>query len=179
MPTAKRRAAEAAVAAGAAFPQPKGRRPKDYPIWNGERGCWVNDAGEEQPSAPSATVQPEPHEPQPQPMMEHVHTYTLGPGMPTIVGPGTVPLSQLGRHFAACEQQRGMNVSDAWGHALTATNAMICSIMPRVDDPDPETHMCYAMEERLGMHGLNPSDRVLGDEFWDNLRIGRRRRWSV
>ena len=57
---------------------------------------------------------------------------------------------------------------------------MFCTILPRVDDPDPNTHMCDAMqEERLGMYGLNPSDRVPVDEFWDNLRIGRRRRWSV
>ena len=72
-----------------------------------------------------------------------------------------------------------MNLSDAWAHAITATNDMFCSIPPRVDDPDPNTHMCDAMEQRLGMYGLNPSDRVPVDEFWDGLSIGRRRRWSV
>ena len=73
-----------------------------------------------------------------------------------------------------------MNASDAWVHAITATNDMFCTILPRVDDPDPNTHMCDAMqEERLGMYGLNPSDRVPVDEFWDDLSIGRRRRWSV
>ena len=73
----------------------------------------------------------------------------------------------------------GDTLSDAWGHAITATNDMFCSILPRVDEPDPNTHMSDAMEQRLGMYGLNPSDRVPVDEFWDGLSIGRRRRWSV
>ena len=153
MPTAKRRAAEAAVEAGA-FPQPKGRRPKDYPIWDGERGCWVNNAGKEQPSA---TVQPE-QQPEPQPMMEQP------PSQPRTQHAG---LPALGRAIVAADmQQRGKTVSDAWAHAIIVTNMMFSSILPRVDDSDPKTHMSYAMEERLGMHGLKPSDRVLDETFW-------------
>ena len=81
----KLRAAEAAVAAGA-------EPPTAYPIWDGERGCWVDDAGKERPSTIPATVQPE-QQPEPQPMMEqppsqprtpYAHTYTLGRGMPRV-----------------------------------------------------------------------------------------------
>ena len=149
MVSRKRRAAEASVEAGAVAAKPNGRPPTAYPNWDGERGCWVDDAGKERPSALPATVQPE-QQPEPQPMMEqppsqprtpHVHTYSLGRGMPTIVGPGTVPLPQLGRYFAACEQQRGMNASDAWAHAIIVTNSVFCTILPRVDDPDPDTHL--------------------------------------
>ena len=87
----KLRAAEAAVAAGA-VPKPNGQPPTAYPIWDGERGCWVDDAGKERPSTIPATVQPE-QQPEPQPMMEqppsqprtpYAHTYTLGRVMPRV-----------------------------------------------------------------------------------------------
>ena len=55
MVSRKRRAAEAAVEAGA-VPKPNGRPPTAYPNWDGERGCWVDDAGKERPSTLPATV---------------------------------------------------------------------------------------------------------------------------
>ena len=58
------------------MPKPNGRPPKDYPNWDGERGCWVDDAGKEQPSTLPATLQSE-QQPQPQPMMEQPITITI------------------------------------------------------------------------------------------------------
>ena len=46
-------------------------------------------------------------------------------------------------------QRDSMNVSDAWAHAIAVTNAMFCTILSRVDDPDPDTHLSHAMHERL------------------------------
>ena len=91
----KLRAAEAAVAAEA-VPKPNGQPPTAYPIWDGERGCWVDDAGKERPSTIPATVQPE-QQPEPQPMMEqppsqprtpYAHTYTRwGVACPPLLAP--------------------------------------------------------------------------------------------
>ena len=174
MPTAKRRAAEAAVEAGA-VPRPKGRAPKDYPNWDGERRCWVDDAGQEQPSRLSANVmQPEPQQ-EPEPMTAIEQPPSSQPR--TLHARG---LPRLAHSIVTTDMRRdSMNVSDAWAHSIAVTNAMFCTILSRVDDPDPGTHLSHAMHERLSTYGLHPSAIVCDEEFWHSERTGRRRRWSV
>ena len=174
MVSRKRRAAEAAVEAGA-VPKPNGRPPTAYPNWDGERGCWVDGAGREQPSALPATVQPE-QQPQPQPMMQQP------PSQPPSPQPRTLHagLPSLAHSIVATDMRRdSMSVSDAWAHAIAVTNAMFCTILPRGDDPDPSTHLSHAMHDRLSAYGLHPSAHVCDEEFWYSERTGRRRRWSA
>ena len=174
MPSRKRRAAEAAVEAGA-VPKPNGRPPTAYPNWDGERGCWVDDAGKERPSALPATVlaatvqHPEPAPTTAIAQSPPLQPRTLHAGLPS-----------FGHDVVAADmQQRSMNVSDAWAHAIIVTSSVFCTILPRVDDPDPDTHLSHAMHERLSTYGLRPSAHVSNEEFWDGERTGRRRRWSV
>ena len=69
----KRRAAEAAVAAGAVA-RPRGAAPKGFPDWDGQRGVWTSsDGGVKEPggraassageSSSAASQPPEPQEP--------------------------------------------------------------------------------------------------------------------
>ena len=89
-------------------------------------------------------------------------------------------LPRLAHSIVATDMQRdSMNVSDAWAHAIAVTNAMFCTILSRVDDPHPGTHLSHAMHERLSTCGLHPSAIVCDEEFWHSERTGRRRRWSV
>ena len=154
------------------MPRPKGRAPKDYRNWDGERGCWVDDAGQEQPSTLSVTVQPEP-QPEPEPM-----TAIMQPPLsqPRILHAG---LPSLAHSIVATDMRRdSMNVSDAWAHAIAVTNATFCTILSRVDDPDPSAHLSRAMHQRLSTYGLHPSAIVCDEEFCHSERTGRRRRWS-
>ena len=113
MVSRKRRAAEAAVEAGA-VPKPNGRPPTAYPNWDGERGCWVDDAGRERPSALPATVHAATvQHPEPAPTTAIAQSPPLQPR--TL----HVGLPSFGHDVVAADmQQRSMNVSDAWAHGI-------------------------------------------------------------
>ena len=58
MPSAARRANDAAAAAGA-IPRPRGAAPRDFPSWDSLRGVWTSEPGGDGERRPRQTLQSE------------------------------------------------------------------------------------------------------------------------